>query len=76
MSIDGISGGVSGLPKNIQNIEQEVDLFQKIKSRPQNVDSVWIMYRGKTIHLSFLSFETEAELRRVAQTIYKYNNPG
>lgn len=33
-------------------------------------------YKGKTIHLSFLSFGSERELKRVCQNIYKYNYPG
>jgi len=76
MTIDGVSGGVSGLPKAIQTIEHEMSLLKSLQTKPQNVESVWIMYRGKTIHLSFLTFGTEIELRRVVQTIYKHNNPG
>ena len=34
------------------------------------------MFQGKSIRLAFLSFGTEAELKRVCQNIYKYNNPG
>ena len=34
------------------------------------------MYAGKSIRLAFLSFGSEAELKRVCQNIYKYNNPG
>ena len=34
------------------------------------------MFHGKSIRLAFLSFGTEAELKRVCQNIYKYNNPG
>ncbi|MFY0519314.1 ATPase, T2SS/T4P/T4SS family [Lysinibacillus sp. UGB7] len=40
------------------------------------LNSSWIMYRGKTIHLSFLSFEHEAELIRVTNNVYKYGYPG
>ena len=34
------------------------------------------MFHGKSIRLAFLSFGTEAELKRVCQNIYKFNNPG
>ena len=34
------------------------------------------MFQGKSVRLAFLSFGTEAELKRVCQNIYKYNNPG
>ncbi len=40
------------------------------------LESAWIMYRGKTIHLSFLSYEHEAELIRVTNNVYKYGYPG
>lgn len=39
-------------------------------------ESVWIFYRGKSIRLAFLSFGSEAELKRVCQNIYKFNLPG
>ncbi|MEB2280150.1 Flp pilus assembly complex ATPase component TadA [Lysinibacillus xylanilyticus] len=40
------------------------------------LNSAWVMYRGKSIHFSFLSFEAEAELRRVTNNVYKYGYPG
>ena len=43
---------------------------------PRACDSIWIMFHGKSIRLAFLSFGTEAELKRVCQNIYKFNNPG
>ena len=43
---------------------------------PRACDSIWIFFQGKSIRLGFLSFETESELKRVCQNIYKYNNPG
>src|SRR5690606_27189071 len=46
------------------------------KAVPNSYDSVWIFYKGKSIHLSFLSFGSEQELKRVCLNIYKYNNPG
>ncbi|MFD1736223.1 ATPase, T2SS/T4P/T4SS family [Bacillus salitolerans] len=76
MDIDGISGGVNGLPSTYNSYDDEMDLVHCLKKNPSNVDSVWIMLRGKTIYLSFLSFGTEAELRRVVQTVYKHNRPG
>ncbi|MED4400328.1 ATPase, T2SS/T4P/T4SS family [Metabacillus fastidiosus] len=76
LNIDGVSGGVSGLPHKIQSMDDEMDAIGTLKNTPTNADSVWIMYRGKTIHLAFLSFGNAAELRRVTQTVYKHNNPG
>lgn len=39
-------------------------------------NSIWIFYKGKTIHLDFLSFESEKELERISLNIYRYGNPG
>lgn len=74
MKIDGVSGGVSGIPSSFF---QEMNYNEGILSRlPMSYDSIWIFYRGKTIHLDFLSFGSEKELRRICKNIYRYNNPG
>ena len=80
MNIDGVSGGVSGLPESFlsQVAQTDGDYLSQIAEHkvPRACDSIWIMFRGKSIRLAFLSFNTEAELKRVCQNIYKYNNPG
>ncbi len=38
--------------------------------------SVWIMFRGKSIYLSFLSFGSSKNLQRVCRTIYRHGQPG
>jgi len=76
MRIDGVSGGVSGIPPTFHE-EADLNVSLSIISRlPSNYDSVWIFFKGKTIHLSFLSFGSEAELIRVCKNIYRYNYPG
>ena len=81
MNIDGVSGGVSGLPESFISQVAQTDgadyLTQIQEHKVQRAcDSIWIMYHGKSIRLGFLSFGTESELKRVCQNIYKYNNPG
>ena len=80
MNIDGISGGVSGLPESFLSQVAQTDgdyLGQIVEHKvPRACDSIWIMFRGKSIRLAFLSFGTEAELKRVCQNIYKFNTPG
>ncbi len=80
MNVDGISGGVSGLPESFLNQVSQIsqDYLGQIAEHkvPRACDSIWIMFQGKSIRLAFLSFGTEAELKRVCQNIYKYNNPG
>lgn len=80
MNIDGISGGVSGLPESFlsQVAQTDANYLGQITEHkvPRACDSIWIMFRGKSIRLAFLSFGKESELKRVCQNIYKYNNPG
>ncbi len=79
MNIDGVSGGVSGLPESFMyQVAQLGDYIRQTneKTIPRAYDSVWIFYRGKSIYMACLSFGSYAELRRVCQNIYKYNNPG
>ena len=80
MNIDGVSGGVSGLPESFlsQVAQVDADYLGQMTERkvPRACDSIWIMFHGKSIRLEFLSFGSEAELKRVCQNIYKFNNPG
>ena len=80
MNIDGVSGGVSGLPESFlsQVAQTDSDYLGQISEHkvPRACDSIWIFFQGKSIRLAFLSFGKESELKRVCQNIYKYNNPG
>ena len=80
MNIDGVSGGVSGLPESFisQVAQTDGDYLEQIAEHKvaRACDSIWIFFQGKSIRLAFLSFGTESELKRVCQNIYKYNNPG
>ena len=80
MNIDGVSGGVSGLPESFlsQVAQTDGDYLNQITEHkvPRACDSIWIFFQGKSIRLAFLSFGKESELKRVCQNIYKYNNPG
>ena len=80
MNIDGVSGGVSGLPESFlsQVAQTDGDYLEQITEHkvPRACDSIWIFFQGKSIRLSFLSFGKDSELKRVCQNIYKYNNPG
>jgi len=76
MNIDGVSAGVSGVTADhfdFSNFRQQKDIAVNY---PKNYESVWIFYKGKSIKLDFLSFESESELKRVCQIIYRYNRGG
>lgn len=76
MKIDGVSGGVSGIPPTFLEEVITRNCVDDMKRLPYSHDSVWIFFKGKSIHLSFLSFGSENELIRVCKNIYRYNNPG
>lgn len=38
--------------------------------------SVWIFYHGRSVHLSFLDFQTDRELERICRNICRYEQPG
>lgn len=73
MAIDGVSGGVSGLTEMAGMDRVGASELGKL---PMSYDSVWVFYKGKSIHLAFMSFGTQDELKRVCQNIYRYNNTG
>ncbi len=80
-TIDGVSGGVSGLPAEMKELDHEVELMRTMRdpdagSGPRSCDSIWIFYRGKSIRLAFLGFGSELELKRVCQNIYRFGSPG
>ena len=77
--IDGVSGGVSGMLGDIavEDTLKENDYYAGFTGPPASeCESVWIFYKGISIHMAFLSFGDVRELKRVCQNIYKYNHPG
>lgn len=76
MEIDGVSGGVSGELGSAYLSQTVEEYIHNINHVPKSFDSVWVMVSGKSINLSFLSFGSEGELRRVCQNIYSYNKAG
>ena len=68
MNINGINIGTSGsiletTSANNPNI-------------PRATNSCWIFYQGKYIHLQFIAFGTEDEVKRIIQLIIRWNTPG
>lgn len=68
MNINGFNCGTSGSILTALNNKDST-----IMEAPR---SVWLYFNGKYIHLRFLTFQTEEELRRVVQLLIRYNNPG
>lgn len=67
MDINGFNCGTSG--SILTNVtKQREGNFQANRS-------VWLYFQGKYIHLRFMDFGTESELKRIIQLIVRYGNP-
>ncbi len=73
--IDGISGGVSGASSEQYNFMEEAMESGNTK-KAMAYNSLWIFYRGKAIHLSFLSFKNDKDLIRVCKNLYRFGSVG
>jgi pilus assembly protein CpaF len=45
-------------------------------NKAMTYNSVWIFYRGKAIHISFLSFKNDKDLIRVCKNLYRFGSVG
>lgn len=68
MNIDGINIGTSGAL--IPQIKQKMPPEFRVEN------SVWIFFGGKQIHLRFLSFENEDEIRRIVMALIRFGGKG
>lgn len=68
MDIDGISGGVSGAV--LPHAKKEQPTERRTEA------SIWITYHGKEIHMRFLTFSDEGEMRRITQALLSYGSKG
>lgn len=71
--LDGISGGVAGIPEQFFRYENE--LVGEYTGK-HSYDSIFVMLQGNTVRLSFLSFGSEQELRRVVKALIRFESPG
>lgn len=68
MNVDGINCGTSGSILRALQGDKTVE-FDSLRS-------VWTMFEGKQIHLRFLAFANESELKRITTLVCRYNKPG
>lgn len=75
-NIDGISSGTSGIPSTMYSYDEELDYNAEEPSMPiASYNSIWIMFAGKNVRLSFLGYGAKKELVRVCKIVYRYGNP-
>ena len=63
-NLDEIDGGTSGVSKDGYDIDSKNQSF--------SYESVWITIGGEKVRLSCIKFDSQEELIRVVQNIYKY----
>lgn len=68
MDINGFNCGTSGSILSVTN--------KLARGEFRASKSVWLYYQGKYIHLRFMDFGSEEELKRIIQLLIRYGNPG
>lgn len=64
--LDEIDGGLSGIPKD------GFDISNSSKDLTFSYQSIWVMIGGVKLRLSCIAFDSQEELIRVVNNIYKY----
>lgn len=68
MDVNGFNMGTSG--SILSNLTKDDGTLIKANN------SVWLYFQGKYIHLRFMNFGNEDELKRIIQLLIRYGNPG
>lgn len=71
MDIDGLTCGTSG--SILTNTNDSGEARENFETANRGI---WLFFEGKYIHLRFLNYENEDELKRIIQLVIKYGNPG
>lgn len=68
MDINGFNMGTSG--SILSNVTKKKEGMMKANN------AVWLYFNGRYIHMRFMNYGTEDELKRIVQLLVRYNNPG
>ena len=72
MNINGYNIGVSGSLRGATDQNNEVNR----DSISTSTNSFWVYFKTNYIHLQFIEFGTEEEIRRIAQLLVRFRSPG
>jgi len=75
ISLDSVSGGVSGATAYDYRFMED-DILYGSYEKPRTYESVWVVYKGKPIHLKFLSFKSDEQLRRISRNLVEHGKVG
>lgn len=70
MNINGFNVGTSGAILGMDSDKNQGEACQKA------TNGVWVQFKGKYIHMRFMSYGTEDELRRIIQLLIRWGSPG
>lgn len=77
MKLDGINCGTSGYPSSFFIRGMDAMYGAKKGELPMTAcNAVWVIFKGKLIHLSCIGFGSDKELIRVAKRVFRYDSPG
>ncbi len=76
MNINGYNVGVSGSVMDAINVNYGQSEEEENEAFSEATNALWLYYRGSYIHLQFLDFGSEDEVRRVIQLLIRWNSPG
>lgn len=75
ISLDSISGGVSGITTS-NYVYMEDDILSGSHKKSQTHESIWVVFKGKPIHLKFLSFRSNESIMRICKNLAEHGRIG
>ena len=76
MNVNGYNIGVSGSVMNAINVNNEETEDEDNEVCSEATNALWLYFKGSYIHLQFLDFGSEDEIRRIIQLLIRWNSPG
>lgn len=77
MNVNGYNIGVSGSVMDAINTNNtQSDSEEDNEACSEATNAVWLYFKGSYIHLQFLDFGSEDEIRRIIQLLIRWNSPG
>jgi pilus assembly protein CpaF len=76
MNVNGYNIGVSGSIMDAVNVNSQGSGMENSEVSSEATNALWLYFKGSYIHLQFLDFGSEDEIRRVIQLLIRWNSPG
>lgn len=76
MNVNGYNVGVSGSVMDAINVSSQAAGEENADACSEATNALWLYFKGSYIHLQFLDFGSEDEIRRIVQLLIRWNSPG